>query len=122
MKKLLYIVLFLVVVLPSCKKVTEPEELVVKFKNTHAEVAGNSVTITGTFDYPGEVHELSVRINVTENDYSHGWQCSTAFHDSEITATYSWDSNLPAGTYYYWINYYNGFAYYNTEMDKFTVY
>jgi hypothetical protein len=101
-----------------------PEELVVKFKDTHAEVAGNTVTITGTFDYPGEVHELSVRINVTENDYSHGWQCSTAFQNSHITATHTWTdvATLPAGTYYYWVNYNNGFAYYNTEMNKFTVY
>lgn len=129
MKKLLYIFLLTslmaVVVLPSCKKVEIPEQMEVKLTNTHVDVVNNTdgtktVTITGTFEYPGEVSAVYMYINNTES-YSSGQKLGTEYNEDDKSITGVGTGNLSAGIYYYWVNFYNGFDDHHSEMKKFKI-
>ena len=117
MKKLFYILLLLLVILPSCKKLAVPEDTVIILEDAHAKVVGNSVTITGTFEYPGTVSDVTVYLN-TSPTYSNSTPCSTSYIDNQIKAT---ATGLNYGTYYYYVRFHNGYQYCRTVINRFSI-
>ena len=116
MKKLLYILLLLVVLMPSCSKINEPEKTSVDIEDPHVvkEYDGDycNVTITGRFQYPGPITDLRIIIENTTDLY-----CDVTYEDYQITATMN---HLNRNTlYYYYMTFNNGFGQERSENYKF---